>query len=90
VNKWKFYAWCGATVFFVGWQDLLDPKWKGGKLGMSTATHHLARLATLWGENKTTEFVKLLARQEPLLGEFGNLYSRMQLGEVLVIINDDG
>jgi len=86
VNKWKFYAWCGATVFFVGWQDLLDPKWKGGKLGMSTATHHLARLATLWGENKTTEFVKLLARQEPLLGEFGNLYSRMQLGEVLVII----
>jgi iron(III) transport system substrate-binding protein len=68
------------------WQDLLDPKWKGGKLGMSTATHHLARLATLWGEGKTTEYVKLLARQEPLLGEFGNLYSRMQLGEVLVII----
>jgi iron(III) transport system substrate-binding protein len=68
------------------WQDLLDPKWKGRKLGMSTATHHLARLATAWGEGKTTEYVKLLARQEPLLGEFGNLYSRMQLGEVLVII----
>ena len=68
------------------WQDLLDPKWKGGKLGMSTATHHLARLATLWGEGKTTEYVKLLARQEPILGEFGTLYTRLQLGEVLVVI----
>jgi iron(III) transport system substrate-binding protein len=68
------------------WQDLLDPKWKGGKMGMSTATHHLARLATLWGEGKTTEYVKLLARQEPLLGEFGNLYTRLQLGEILTIV----
>ena len=68
------------------WQDLLDPKWKGGKLGMSTATHHLARLATLWGESKTTEYVKLLSRQEPLLGEFGTLYTRLQLGEILVTI----
>jgi iron(III) transport system substrate-binding protein len=68
------------------WQDLLDPKWKGGKMGMSTATHHLARLATLWGESKTTEYVKLLARQEPLLGEFGNLYTRLQLGEILTIV----
>jgi iron(III) transport system substrate-binding protein len=68
------------------WQDLLDPKWKGGKLGMSTATHHLARLATVWGESKTTEYVKLLARQEPMLGEFGTLYTRLQLGEILVTI----
>jgi iron(III) transport system substrate-binding protein len=68
------------------WQDLLDPKWKGGKMGMSTATHHLARLATLWGKGKTTEYVKLLARQEPLLGEFGNLYTRLQLGEILTIV----
>jgi iron(III) transport system substrate-binding protein len=68
------------------WQDLLDPKWKGGKLGMSTATHHIARLATLWGENKTTEYVKALAAQQPILGPLGTIYSRMQLGEVLVAI----
>lgn len=68
------------------WQDLLDPKWKGGKLGMSTATHHIARLATLWGEGKTTEFVKALAAQQPILGPLGTIYSRMQLGEVLVAI----
>jgi iron(III) transport system substrate-binding protein len=68
------------------WQDLLDPKWKGGKLGMSTATHHIARLATLWGESKTTEYVKALAAQQPILGPLGTIYSRLQLGEVLVAI----
>ena len=68
------------------WQDLLDPKWKGGKLGMTTATHHIARLATLWGESKTTEFVKALAAQQPVLGPLGTVYSRLQLGEILVAI----
>ena len=68
------------------WQDLLDPKWKGGKLAMTTATHHIARLATLWGEGKTTEYVKALAAQQPILGPLGTIYSRLQLGEVLVAI----
>jgi len=68
------------------WEDLLDPKWKGGKLGMGTATHHLARLATVWGEKKTTEYVKALARQEPYLGQLGALYSRLQLGEIFIAI----
>ncbi len=67
------------------WEDLLDPKWKGGKLGMSTATHHLARLATgPWGEGKTTEFVKKLAALQPTLGRTGEIYSRLQIGEILV------
>jgi iron(III) transport system substrate-binding protein len=68
------------------WDDLLNPKWRGGKLGMGTATHHLARLATFWGEKKTTEWVKGLAKQEPYLGELGTLYNRLQLGEILVAI----
>lgn len=68
------------------WQDLLDPRWKAGKLGMSTATHHIARLATLWGENKATEYVKALAAQQPILGPLGTIYSRLQLGEVLIAI----
>jgi len=68
------------------WEDLTDPKWKGGKLGMGTATHHLARLATAWGEKKATEYVKALARQEPYLGELGTLYSRLQLGEIFIAI----
>lgn len=69
------------------WEDLLDPKWKGSKLGMSTATHHLARLAAgPWGEKKTTEFVKALAAQQPFLGTLAEITTRLQLGEVSVAI----
>ena len=68
------------------WEDLLDPRWKGGKLGVSTATHHLARLAVgPWGEAKTSEFVGALAKQEPILGTLANLYNRLLLGEILLI-----
>ena len=69
------------------WEDLLDPKWKGGKLGISTATHHLSRLAVgPWGEAKTTEFVSALAKQEPILGTLANLYTRLQVGEILLAV----
>lgn len=68
------------------WEDLLDPKWKGGKLGIPTATHQLARLAFgPWGEKKTTEFVRTLAKQEPSLGPMGTLYNRLLLGEILIM-----
>lgn len=70
-----------------GWEDLLDPKWKGGKLGMSTATHHLARLgAGPWGEEKTTRYVKALSQQGLSLGTLGEVMNRLQLGEILVAI----
>jgi iron(III) transport system substrate-binding protein len=69
------------------WEDLLDPKWKGGKLGMSTTTHHLARLAAgAWGEKKTTEFVRTLAKQDLVLGTLGQLYTRLQAGEILLAV----
>jgi iron(III) transport system substrate-binding protein len=68
------------------WEDLLDGKWKGGKLGVSTATHHLSRLAVgPWGESKTLDFVQGIAKQEPILGSLANLYNRLQLGEILLI-----
>ena len=68
------------------WEDLLDAKWKGGKLGVSTATHHLSRLAVgPWGEAKATEFVGALSKQEPILGTLANLYNRLLVGEILLI-----
>lgn len=69
------------------WEDLLDPKWKGGKLGVSTATHHFARLAVgAWGEEKTTQFVKNIASQEPVLGRLAELYNRLLLGEISIAV----
>ncbi|MBI2358855.1 MAG: extracellular solute-binding protein [Deltaproteobacteria bacterium] len=68
------------------WEDLLDPKWKGGKLGQTTSVHQLARLATAWGEEKATRYVKSLAGQQPFLGTQAEIYTRLQLGEILVAI----
>jgi iron(III) transport system substrate-binding protein len=69
------------------WEDLLDAKWRGRKLGVSTATHHLSRLAVgPWGESRTTEFVNGIAKQEPLLGTLANLYTRLQVGEILLAV----
>ena len=69
------------------WEDLLDPKWKDGKLGVSTATHHLARLAVgAWGEEKGTKFVKDIAAQKPVLGRLAELYSRLLLGEISLAV----
>jgi iron(III) transport system substrate-binding protein len=69
------------------WEDLLDPKWKDGKLGVSTATHHFARLAVgAWGEEKTTKFVKDIVSQKPVLGRLNELYNRLLLGEISVAV----
>ena len=69
------------------WEDLLDPKWKGEKLGVSTATHHFARLAVGgWGEEKTTKFVKAIADQKPVLGRLSELYNRLLLGEISIAV----
>ncbi|MGH7796125.1 MAG: ABC transporter substrate-binding protein [Candidatus Binatia bacterium] len=66
------------------WEDLLHPRWKG-KLGVTTATHHFGRLAVgSWGEEKTTAYVKALVQQNPVVGQLGPTYTRLQLGEILV------
>jgi iron(III) transport system substrate-binding protein len=66
------------------WEDLLDPKWKDGKLGISDARYFALVAAGPWGEQKTTEFVMSLARQRPLLGRLAELYTRLQLGEIVL------
>lgn len=65
------------------WEDLLDPKWKG-KVGVHNATHHYVRLSTVWGDEKTTEFVKKLAEQGPRIGLINETYKFLTLGETLI------
>ena len=69
------------------WDDLLNPKWKG-KLGVSSATHHFGRLAAgAWGEEKTTQFVNALTKQDLILGRLGEIYNRLLLGEIVVAVS---
>ena len=69
------------------WEDLLNPKWKG-KIGVSSATHHMARLAAgPWGEEKATNFVKALTKQDLILGRLGEIYNRLLLGEIVIAVS---
>ena len=65
------------------WEDLLDPRWKG-KIAVSTATHHWARLSQLWGDEKTTQFLTRLSQQNPMLGQSPETGQRVQSGEALI------
>ena len=65
------------------WEDLLDPKWKG-KIAVSTATHHWARLSQLWGDEKTSQFLTRLSQQNPMLGQYAETGQRLQSGEALI------
>ena len=65
------------------WNDLLDSRWRG-KIGASTATHHWARLAQAWGDERTTRFIEGLAAQQPILGQTPELYNRLTIGEIAV------
>jgi spermidine/putrescine-binding protein len=62
------------------WENLLDPNWQDGKLGVSDATYYFSFLAAgPWGEKKTTDFVTGLAAQNPFIGRLAELYTRLQL-----------
>jgi iron(III) transport system substrate-binding protein len=63
------------------WDDLLNPKWKG-KMGVSSATHHFGRLAAgAWGEEKTTQFVNALTKQDLILGRLGEIVVAVSLSD---------
>lgn len=45
------------------WEDLLNPKWKGGKMFFTQQGLSLSALWPEWGESKTTEYLKKLKEQ---------------------------
>lgn len=48
------------------WEDLLDPKWKDGKLGVDIRPKTWAALWPAWGDKKMTDFLNKLAQQKPI------------------------
>lgn len=69
------------------WEDMLDATWKG-KIGVPHSVHHFARLAAgPWGEEKATQFIKRLAVLQPFIGTPAQMYTRLQLGEILLVSN---
>lgn len=63
------------------WEDLLDPKWKGGKLGVSTATHHFARLAVgSLGRRENNVVRKEYSQSRTCPGKAGRVIQSLALG----------
>jgi iron(III) transport system substrate-binding protein len=56
----------GAAEAPRDYPDLLDPKWKGKMLMDSTDYDWFGTLMTVWGREKTVQYMQRLAKQEPL------------------------
>lgn len=51
------------------WDDLVNPKWNGKIVTWSRSGVYLSNIVPEWGEEKTTQFVKDLAANKPVLSE---------------------
>ena len=55
------------------YEDLLLPKWKGGKISIDTEGHELLTgLRHVWGKAKAVAYLQRLAAQEPVRGRGNN------------------
>src|SRR5215467_3036959 len=51
------------------YKDLLDAKWKGGKISVDDENYELlVGLTQAWGENAAVDYLKALAAQAPVIG----------------------
>jgi len=50
------------------YDDLLDPRWKGGRIAIDSTAHGLLRgLSASWGEDKALGYLRRLAGQRPVM-----------------------
>lgn len=52
---------------------LLDPKWKGQKIGMETSAGVMHALMPVWGKEKTLAYFRQLAAQNPVSKDSGSI-----------------
>jgi iron(III) transport system substrate-binding protein len=48
------------------WEDLLKPEWRGKKIVVDVRPSNIAPLVPLWGLDKTVDYARKLAAQEPI------------------------
>ena len=48
------------------WEELLDPKWKGGKFTVDTSCNAYLRLVDAWGADGVIAYLKKLGQQKPI------------------------
>lgn len=53
------------------WEDLLDPKWKNGKIMLEARAKVFAYLGLRWGEAKMVDYVRRIVMQKPVFTKGG-------------------
>jgi len=48
------------------WEDMLKPEWKGRKFGVDVNPQEIAGLVPVWGLEKTLDYARKLAAQQPI------------------------
>jgi ABC-type Fe3+ transport system substrate-binding protein len=56
---------------------LLDPKWKGQKIGMETSAGVMHALMPVWGKEKTLAYFRQLATQNPVTKESSSIIAQL-------------
>jgi iron(III) transport system substrate-binding protein len=62
------------------WEELTDPKWKGRKLIVEARLVPFAMLGTEWGKSKSTDLVKKILTQEPIIAQGGTTVAKALAG----------
>jgi iron(III) transport system substrate-binding protein len=69
------------------WEDLLNPKWKDGKILVEARAKAFGDLGKKWGEQKMVDYVRKIAAQKPIFSKGGtNTLQQLAAGEAPLAI----
>ncbi len=70
------------------WEDLLDPKWKGKKIGTDTRPKGFNELYVAWGEKKLVDYLQKFAKQDPIFKRGGTaIVEMLGAGEFMIAVS---
>lgn len=69
------------------WEDLLNPKWKDGKILVEARAKAFGDLGVKWGEQKMVDYVRKIVAQKPIFSKGGtNTLQQLAAGEAPLAI----